>query len=62
MVDQVAFYLLQAEKCGKSAAEAVLENERQKFLKAQAAWQSLADAATHTQAEAAKREAERRRI
>jgi hypothetical protein len=59
MVDQVAFYTQQAESCGKSAADATLENERQKFLQAQAAWGSLASAMARIRAEAAKRDAER---
>lgn len=61
MADQVAFYRRQAEMCGTSAASSILENERQKFLNAQSAWQTLADAMARTQAAAAKRDAERRR-
>lgn len=60
MVDQVAFYNQQAENCGKSAAGATLENERQKFLQAQAAWRSLAASMARIRAEAARRDAERR--
>ena len=60
MADQVAFFRKQAEMCGNSAASSRLENERQKFLDAQAAWQTLADGMARTQAAAAKREAERR--
>lgn len=59
MVDQLEFYARQAENCGRSAAEATLENERQKFLQAQAAWRALADKTALVQAQAAKREAER---
>jgi hypothetical protein len=60
MAQPETFYVQQAENCGKSAAAATLDNERQKFLDAQAAWQSLADATARTQAEAAKRDAERK--
>lgn len=60
MADQVAFYRKQAEMCGNSAASSNLKNERQKFLDAQSAWQTLADGMAKTQAAAAKREAERR--
>jgi hypothetical protein len=60
MVNQASFYKQQAENCAKAAAAATLENERDKFLQAQAAWRSLADATAFTQAAAAKREAERR--
>lgn len=59
MAEAVAFYVRQAESCGKAAAESTLANERDKFLKAQAAWQALADKTALVQAQAAKREAER---
>jgi hypothetical protein len=62
MADMRAFYARQAENCRNSATKATLENERHKFLQAQAAWQALAEKTAHTEAEAAKREAERRRI
>lgn len=61
MVDQVAFYNQQAENCGKRADEATLENEREKFRAAQAAWRSLADKMAGIRLEAAKRDAERLR-
>jgi hypothetical protein len=56
-----SFYVQQAEACGKAASTAALTNERDKFLQAQAAWQALADKTALIQAEAAKREADRRR-
>jgi hypothetical protein len=59
MVNPASFYKQQAENCAKAAAAATLANERDKFLQAQAAWRSLADAMAFTQAAAAKREAER---
>jgi hypothetical protein len=60
MADQATFYAQQAENCGKAAAEANLENERNKFLHARAVWQSLPDERSRTQAETVKRDAERR--
>ncbi len=60
MAQPVIFYVQQAEKCGKAASEAMLDNQKQKFLQAQAAWQLLADSTARTQAETAKREAERK--
>jgi hypothetical protein len=61
MAVTVAFYTQQAENCRKAASEATLANERVKFLRAQAAWQALADKMARLQGEAAKREAERGR-
>jgi hypothetical protein len=61
MAEAVTFYVRQAESCGKAAAEATLDNQRDKFLQAQAAWQALADKTAMVQAQAAKREAERAR-
>jgi hypothetical protein len=58
MVDDVAFYNQQAENCAKLAAEAVLENERQKFLAAQTAWRSLATSKALWRSAAVKREGE----
>ncbi|MBV1690552.1 hypothetical protein KRR38_23465 [Novosphingobium sp. G106] len=57
MSQPVSFYVEQAAKCGTAAAAAKLVNEREKFLAAQIAWQTLADAAMKTRDEAAKREA-----
>jgi hypothetical protein len=62
MANLAAFYVQQAQNCEKAAAQATLDNERDKFLQAQAAWQSLADASARVQAEAAKREAARLRV
>lgn len=62
MAEAITFYQNQAESCGKAAAEASLENQRDKFLQAQAAWQALADKTAMVQARAAKREAERERV
>ncbi|MCW1430730.1 hypothetical protein [Novosphingobium sp. JCM 18896] len=61
MAEPITFYQSQAESCAKAAAEASLENQRDKFLQAQAAWQALADKTAMVQAQAAKREAERER-
>jgi hypothetical protein len=60
MVAPGTFYAQQAENCARAAAEATLANTRDKFLQAQAAWQALADKTAVVQAEAEKREAERR--
>ena len=60
MVQPTGFYAQQAENCGKAADESTLANERQKFLQAQAAWQSLADSTARVQAEAGKRDAARK--
>lgn len=43
MNQQLDFYFAQVASCGASAETAILANERQKFLDAQAAWQALAD-------------------
>jgi hypothetical protein len=59
MTQQSEFYLKQAASCGQAAAAAILANERDKFLSAQAAWQALADSVAKVQEQAAKREAER---
>lgn len=62
MAEAITFYRNQAESCAKAAAEAILENQRDKFLQAQAAWQALADKTAMVQAQAARREAERGRV
>lgn len=38
----IAFYLEQAALCGQAAEAATLDNQREKFLTAQKAWQALA--------------------
>jgi len=57
MSQPVSFYIQQAANCGSSAAAATLINEREKYLAAQVAWQTLADAAIKTRDETAKRDA-----
>ena len=37
------FYLAQAALCAQSAQGTALANQREKYLRAQAAWQALAD-------------------
>jgi hypothetical protein len=59
MAQPVSFYIEQAASCGAAAAAATLANQRDKYLSAQTAWQTLADAAAKTRDEAAKREAAR---
>lgn len=39
------FYLAQAAQCGRDAEETSLANVRERYLLAQAAWQSMADRA-----------------
>ena len=40
------FYLAQAELCAQSAEKTALANQKDKYLRAQAAWQALADRET----------------
>ena len=56
------FYLDQAAECGRNAQSAMLENQREVLLKAQAAWQAMADRAIRTTAERDRRDAERRDV
>lgn len=53
------FYATQIDQCARAAADAVLDNQRVMFLRAQAAWQLLADKETSTQSERDKRGTER---
>jgi hypothetical protein len=39
----IDFYIQQAAICGKAAESSDLENQRSKFLRAQKAWQEMAD-------------------
>jgi hypothetical protein len=52
------FYLEQAENCGKAADKAILPNEREKFLRAQASWEALANKSAKALADRAEREAQ----
>lgn len=54
------FYLDQAAQCGRNAVAAPLANQREVQLKAQAAWQAMADRAIRTAAGRDRRDAERR--
>lgn len=56
------FYLDQAALCGRNAQAATLQNQREVLLKAQAAWQAMADRAISTATERDRREAERRAL
>jgi hypothetical protein len=49
------FYALQIDMCAEQAAAAGLDNQRTMFLRAQAAWQQLANAEAKVTAERAKR-------
>ena len=53
------FYKGQAAMCARSAAGAILANERDKYLRAEAAWQALADREAGIRVARAQREAER---
>lgn len=53
------FYLAQAALCARSAAETPLLNQRDKYLRAQTAWQALADRELGIKAAREQREAER---
>jgi hypothetical protein len=53
------FYLTQAEQCAKAAADTLLDNQRDKYLRAQAAWQALADREDTVKAARDKRDAEK---
>jgi hypothetical protein len=50
-----AFFETQVDLCGRQAAAAVLSNQRDMFLRAQAAWQLLADKESRVQAERERR-------
>lgn len=53
------FYLAQAANCARSAAATQLDNQRETYLRAQAAWQALADREIGVKAARDLREAER---
>ncbi len=53
------FYIAQAASCARSAAGTTLPNERDKYLRAGAAWQALADRELGVKAAREQREAER---
>lgn len=57
MTPQIAFYNGQAEACATAADAAMLDNQRDTFLRAEAAWIALADRAIRTEAARAQREA-----
>lgn len=56
------FYLDQAVQCGLDAQSAILQNQREVLLKAQAAWQAMADRAIRTAAERDRRDEQRREL
>lgn len=62
MAVSTQFYLDQAAECGRNAASATLQNQREVLLKAQAAWQAMADRAIRTATERDRRDAERRDV
>lgn len=54
-----SFYLARAEACANEAEEAVLENVRERCLRAEAAWRAMADRTLRAQAMRDEREAEK---
>ncbi len=59
MAASAQFYIDQAALCAISAEAAPLGNQRDKYLRAEAAWQALADREEEIKAARDKREAER---
>ena len=53
------FFLTQASSCATSAAGSKLANQRETYLRAQAAWQALADREFGLKAARAQREADK---
>lgn len=53
------FYNAQAATCAANATKATLDNERDKYLRAQAAWEALATRENETQVARLKREADK---
>lgn len=53
------FYTTQAATCAANANTATLDNERDKYLRAQAAWEALATRENETQVARLKREADK---
>lgn len=53
------FFLTQASSCATSAAGSTLTNQRETYLRAQAAWQALADREFGLKAARAQREADK---
>jgi len=58
-MSSLQFYTDQAATCARSADGAALANERDKYLRAEAAWQALASREDSIRAVREKREAER---
>lgn len=57
MAVSTQFYLDQAADCARNAGSAALDNQRETFLRAAAAWQAMADRAIMVATEREKREA-----
>ena len=53
------FYSDQAKACALSAASSRLPNQRETFLRAEAAWQAMADRAQRVSTEREQREADK---
>lgn len=56
------FYLRQVAVCAKAASETPLANQRDIYLRAEAAWQALADREVRTKTAREQREAEKAEI
>jgi hypothetical protein len=61
MSTESSFYMQQVANCAREAEAAALPNQRDKYLRAQSAWQALADRKLLTEAKRARIEAERER-
>ena len=60
MATESEFYLQQVESCARQAEASPLANQRAIHLRAQAAWQALADRRLVTEAKRSRLEAEKR--
>jgi hypothetical protein len=60
MATESEFYLKQAESCARQAEASLLPNQRGLHLRAQAAWQALADRRLLTETQRAQIDAEKR--
>ncbi len=59
MATEAGFFLEQAGQCARAAADTLLPNLREKYLRSADAWQALADREIRTKAARVERDAER---
>lgn len=59
MATSARFFIDQAESCARAAAGAQLSNQRETYLRSEAAWRKLANREIATQAARLQRERER---